>query len=56
MVVLVPERFGRPLNFETEAVEWVPAAEVGERPLHPGFASAWPHLLPLVALADRQAG
>jgi hypothetical protein len=29
---------------ESVALEWVPFDEVTERPLHPGFASAWPGL------------
>jgi 8-oxo-dGTP pyrophosphatase MutT (NUDIX family) len=48
VVVAVPSRFGEPLNFETEAVEWVPASEVASRPLHAGFEAAWPHVLPIV--------
>jgi 8-oxo-dGTP pyrophosphatase MutT (NUDIX family) len=51
VVVEVPHRFGIPLNFETEAVDWVHPDEVDERPLHPGFASAWPHLRPIVLTA-----
>ena len=51
VVVQVPERFGRPLNFETEAVEWVPVDEVAQRVMHRGFASAWPHLHPIVTSA-----
>ena len=52
VVVQVPERFGRPLNFETEAVEWVPVDEVAQRVMHRGFASAWPHLHPIVTSAS----
>ncbi|MFS0854412.1 NUDIX domain-containing protein [Microbacterium sp. 179-I 3D4 NHS] len=37
---------------ESVALEWVPVDEVAERPLHPGFASAWPHLR---ALLDERA-
>lgn len=29
---------------ESVALEWVPIDEVTERPLHPGFANAWPSL------------
>lgn len=29
---------------ESVALEWVPLDEVSERPLHPGFADAWPKL------------
>lgn len=48
VVVAVSERFGAPLNFETEAVEWVPASMVADRPLHAGFRAAWPDVLPIV--------
>lgn len=30
---------------ESVALEWVPLDEVDQRPLHPGFADAWPELL-----------
>ncbi|WP_336646285.1 NUDIX hydrolase [Microbacterium sp. USHLN186] len=33
---------------ESLALEWVPVAEVDQRPLHPGFASAWPVLRELL--------
>ena len=33
---------------ESVALEWVPVAEVDERPLHPGFADAWPRLRALL--------
>lgn len=29
---------------ESVALEWVPVDEVADRPLHPGFADAWPSL------------
>ena len=48
VVVDVAEPFGEPINFETEAIEWVHPDEVDHRPLHPGFARAWPHLRPIV--------
>ncbi|OJV93209.1 MAG: NTP pyrophosphohydrolase [Microbacterium sp. 67-17] len=35
---------------ESVALEWVPVEEVAERPLHPGFASAWAHLRPLLSV------
>ncbi|PZU37660.1 MAG: NTP pyrophosphohydrolase [Microbacterium sp.] len=38
---------------ESYALEWVALDEVGERPLHPGFAAAWPELR--AALAHRPA-
>lgn len=43
-VVEVPVSFGQSLNFETDAVSWVPLDEVEQMPLHPGFAAAWPYL------------
>lgn len=55
VVVEARERFGAPLNFETEAVDWVPVDDVDARPLHPGFASAWPQVRPIVATAGRLA-
>ncbi|MEO5724721.1 MAG: NUDIX hydrolase [Ilumatobacteraceae bacterium] len=51
VVVQVDQTFGRSMNFETEAVEWVGLEEVEQRPLHPGFASAWPHLRSIVERA-----
>ncbi|WP_295012711.1 NUDIX hydrolase [uncultured Microbacterium sp.] len=33
---------------ESLALEWVPVDEVAERPLHPGFAEAWPELRALL--------
>jgi 8-oxo-dGTP pyrophosphatase MutT (NUDIX family) len=48
VVVRVDEPFGAPMNFETEAVEWVLPDEVERRPLHPGFAGAWPHVREIV--------
>jgi len=33
---------------ESVALEWVPVAEVDQRPLHPGFADAWPRLRALL--------
>jgi 8-oxo-dGTP diphosphatase len=48
VVVEVDEAFGESLNFETDAVEWVPADIVDRRPLHAGFAAAWPHLRAIV--------
>jgi len=43
-VIHVPHRFGSPENFETTEVRWCTADEIERLPLHPGFASAWPHL------------
>lgn len=48
VVIEVGHPFGAPLNFETAAIEWVSVSEVADRPLHTGFAGAWPHVLPLV--------
>lgn len=48
VVVEVAEPFGSSINFETDAVEWVPVDEVDHRPLHAGFAAAWPHLRAIV--------
>lgn len=31
-----------PLDGESAALEWIPLAEVSDRPLHPGFAVGWP--------------
>ncbi|GAA3944098.1 NUDIX domain-containing protein [Microbacterium soli] len=33
---------------ESLALEWVPVGEVDQRPLHPGFAAAWPGLRALL--------
>jgi len=44
IVVSVPEPFGEAANFESDAVEWVGLDAVDDRPLHAGFAAAWPHL------------
>lgn len=49
VVVEVTERFGASMNFETDAVEWVPIDVVDHRPLHAGFAAAWPHLKGMIA-------
>ncbi len=48
VVIAVPQRFGAPCNFETEAVEWVAVSEVTSRPLHAGFLAAWADLVPIV--------
>ena len=47
-VVEVDERFGEPMNFETAAIDWVPLDAVDRRPLHAGFAAAWPSLRAIV--------
>jgi 8-oxo-dGTP diphosphatase len=48
VVVEVDALFGASLNFETDAVEWVPVSEVAQRRLHAGFAAAWPHLRAII--------
>lgn len=48
VVVEVDEPFGSSQNFETDVVAWVPCGEVDGRDLHPGFASAWPHLRTII--------
>lgn len=47
-VVEVPGEFGASINFETDAVAWDSPDEVEQRPLHAGFAAAWPALRRLV--------
>lgn len=47
-VVRTTAPFGSSMNFETDAVEWVPVAHVEAKPLHPGFAAAWPHLRAII--------
>ena len=49
VVLEVDEMFGSSVNFETEAVAWLPVDEVEHRPLHAGFAAAWPHLQAIIA-------
>ena len=51
VVVEVAERFGRSLNFETDDVAWLRPDDVAHRPLHAGFAAAWPHLREIVDAA-----
>ncbi len=48
VVVEVPHPFGESLNFETDAVAWAALDDVDRRPLHPGFAAAWPHLRAII--------
>lgn len=49
VVLEVDEMFGASVNFETDAVAWMPLAEVEHRPLHAGFAAAWPHVQAIIA-------
>ena len=54
VVLEVDHLFGGSVNFETDAVAWVPLDEVDQLPLHAGFAAAWPHLRAIVdAASDR---
>jgi len=47
-VVEVPGEFGASINFETDAVAWDTPDEVEQRPLHAGFAAAWPRLREII--------
>ena len=51
VVVEVDGPFGLSMNFESDAVEWVPTDRVHELQLHAGFAAAWPHVRPIAELA-----
>ena len=51
VVVEVERRFGESMNFETDAVDWVHTGAVADRPLHAGFAAAWPHLRTIIETA-----
>ena len=48
VVVEVPSMFGASLNFETDAVDWVHLDDVTRRPLHSGFAAAWPYVREII--------
>ncbi|HUF97800.1 MAG TPA: NUDIX domain-containing protein [Ilumatobacter sp.] len=50
-VVGVPTMFGESMNFETDAVTWDLPDEVEARPLHAGFAAAWPELRRIIESA-----
>ncbi len=52
VVIHVAVPFGESMNFETDAVDWVPVHLVEERPLHAGFSAAWPHLRLIIAAAS----
>lgn len=54
IVVDVPVRFGESASFETDAIDWVPVDAVEQRPLHAGFAAAWPHLRRIIEAATVQ--
>ena len=47
-VVEVPGEFGASMNFETDAIAWDSPDEVEARPLHAGFAAAWPALRTII--------
>lgn len=47
-VVEVPAEFGASINFETDAIAWDAPDEVERRPLHAGFAAAWPELRAII--------
>ena len=47
-VVVVADTFGHAANFESVDLDWVPLAEVDQRPLHAGFEAAWPHLRSII--------
>ncbi|HRE02624.1 MAG TPA: NUDIX domain-containing protein [Ilumatobacteraceae bacterium] len=48
VVIGVDAPFGASVNFETDDVAWVPVQAVDQRPLHAGFAAAWPHLRAII--------
>lgn len=52
VVIEVADRFGSSMNFETDAVDWVATDDVDHRPLHAGFAAAWPHLRAIIDAAE----
>ena len=47
-VIEVPSEFGGSINFETDAIAWDTPDEVERRPLHDGFAAAWPSIRKIV--------
>ena len=56
VVLEVHQSFGASMNFETDAVAWVPLDQVMSRPLHAGFKAAWPHLRQIIESATRVTG
>jgi 8-oxo-dGTP diphosphatase len=54
-VVEVPGEFGASMNFETDAIAWDTLDEVERRPLHAGFAAAWPELRRIIETTIRPA-
>lgn len=55
-VVCVPSEFGASINFETDAITWDSLDDVERRPLHAGFAAAWPALRRIIEQHARPAG
>lgn len=53
VVVQVADVFGSSINFETDDVAWIGFDEVERRPLHPGFAAAWPHVRAIIEGAPK---
>jgi 8-oxo-dGTP diphosphatase len=47
-VLTVPDAEVRPTDAESAEIRWVPLEEVDRRPLHSGFAEAWPLLRPRI--------
>jgi 8-oxo-dGTP pyrophosphatase MutT (NUDIX family) len=47
-VIEVSSEFGGSINFETDAIAWDTPDEVERRPLHAGFAAAWPAIRKIV--------
>ncbi len=56
VVLEVDQVFGASMNFETDDVAWVPLHAVERRPLHVGFAAAWPHLRAIIEAALPKRG
>ncbi|AHH21965.1 NUDIX domain-containing protein [Nocardia nova SH22a] len=52
VVADVPETLRTVANKESAELAWVPEEEVDDRPLHPGFAAAWPDLRASAARLD----
>ncbi|NKY87052.1 NUDIX hydrolase [Nocardia veterana] len=52
VVADVSETLPTTANRESAALAWVPEEEVDDRPLHPGFAAAWPALRAVPARVD----
>jgi 8-oxo-dGTP diphosphatase len=48
IVAEVEGSFGGSMNFETDAVDWVPVGAVDDLALHAGFSAAWPALREII--------